>query len=164
MSDLQSELHHLEATNRSMAWQFRSLARAGKLTPDLAREIVSASNENFRHRSVTIWDGDQGYLLAESARDAAAPIKPSPAFNSDFAGFVLDQDRLQLRVIKRFTEGNHHLTVISNLPVTPDLLRKSTSELGSITLSPDLGSGVRYVQSSGTSQSSSDQPASREPS
>ncbi len=156
MSDLQSELHHLEATNRSMAWQFRSLARAGKLTPDLAREIVSASNENFRHRSVTIWDGDQGYLLAESARDAAqAPIKPSPAFKSDFAGFVLDQDRLQLRVIKRFTEGNHHLTVISNLPVTPDLLRKSTSELGSITLSPDLGSGVRYVQSSGTSQSSS---------
>ena len=27
MSDLQSELQHLEATNRSMAWQFRSLAR-----------------------------------------------------------------------------------------------------------------------------------------
>jgi phosphoserine phosphatase RsbU/P len=150
MSDLQSELQHLEATNRSMAWQFRSLARAGKLTPDLAREIVGASNENFRHRSVTIWDGDQGYLLSESARDAAlAPIKPSPAFKSDFAGFVLDDDRLQLRVIKRLTEGNHHLTVISNLPITPDLLRKSTSELGSITLSPDLASMIHYAQDSG---------------
>ena len=31
MSDLQSELQHLEATNRSLAWQFRNLVRDGKL-------------------------------------------------------------------------------------------------------------------------------------
>jgi len=89
MSDLQSELQHLEATNRSLAFQFRSLARAGRLTPDLAGEIASASDENFRHRSVTVWDGEQSFVLSEPGRSAAqSAIKPSAAFKSDFAGFV----------------------------------------------------------------------------
>ena len=138
MSDLQSELQHLEATNRSMAWQFRSLARQSKLTPDLAREIVNASDENFRHRSVTVWDGAQSFMLAEPSRAAQGPIKTSPAFKNEFAGFVLDNDQLQLRVVKRLVEGEHHITVISNMPITSELLRKSTSELGSVTLSADI--------------------------
>ena len=139
MSELQSELHHLEATNRSLSYQFRSLARVGKLTPDLAREIASASDENFRHRSVTVWDGDQSFVLVAPGREAIPPaIRPVPAFKDDFAGVVFDHERLQLRVIKRLLEGNHQLTVISNLPITPELLRKSTSELGSVTLSPDV--------------------------
>ena len=51
MSDMQSELHHLEATNKSLTTQFRSLSRSGNLNPQLAAEIASASDENFRHRS-----------------------------------------------------------------------------------------------------------------
>src|SRR5215469_8248314 len=39
MSELQSELQHLEATNRSLATQFRKLARDGKLNQQLAAEI-----------------------------------------------------------------------------------------------------------------------------
>jgi sigma-B regulation protein RsbU (phosphoserine phosphatase) len=146
MSDLQSELQHLEATNRSLAWQFRSLVRDGKLTPDLAREIASASDENFRHRSVTVWDGEQGFVLSEPGRGATkTPIKPSPAFKGDFAGFVIDNDHFQLRVVKRLEQGTHHLTVISNLPVTPDLLRTATSELGQITLAPAIEQGVGFT-------------------
>ena len=153
MSDLQSELQHLEATNRSIAWQFRSLARQGKLTPDLAREIVSASDENFRHRSVTVWDGAQSFMLAEPSRAAQEAIKPSPAFKNDFAGFVLDGDHLQLRVVKRLVEGEHHITVISNLPITSELLRKSTSELGSVTLSGDIPAAATKAANSGSNQS-----------
>ena len=41
MSELQSDLQHLEATNRSMAYQFASMARNGKLTPELARDIAT---------------------------------------------------------------------------------------------------------------------------
>ncbi len=66
MSDLQSELHHLEATNRSLATQFLGLAKAGNLKEQLAAEIASASDENFRHRSVTVWDGDKGFVLSEA--------------------------------------------------------------------------------------------------
>ena len=134
MTDLQSELQHLEATNRSMASQFRSLAKGGRLTPELAGEIASASDENFRHRSVSVWDGDKGFALSESGRVAQqGPIKPSSWLKNDFAGFVLDDHHLQMRVVKRLEEGAHHLTVISNLPITPELLRHATVELGSIT-------------------------------
>jgi phosphoserine phosphatase RsbU/P len=146
MSDLQSELQHLEATNRSLAWQFRNLVRDGKLTPDLAREIASASDENFRHRSVTVWDGEQGFVLSEPGRGATkTPIKPSPAFKGDFAGFIIDNDHLQLRVVKRLEQGAHHLTVLSNLPITPDLLKQATSELGQVTLAPANEAGEGFA-------------------
>ncbi len=140
MSDLQSELHHLEATNKSLVTQFRSLARSDKLNPQLAAEIASASDENFRHRSVTVWDGDKSFMLAEPGQGAAQlPIKSSPAIKGDFAGFVLDENRVQLRAVKRVTDGAHQLTVISNVPVTPELLRQAASELGEVTLfSPDV--------------------------
>ena len=67
--------------------------KAGRLTPELAGEIASASDENFRHRSVTVWDGDQSFVLAEPGRGAVqSPIKPSAAFKGDFAGFVFDDE------------------------------------------------------------------------
>ena len=135
MTDLQSELQHLEATNRSMAFQFRSLVKAGRLTPELAGEIASASDENFRHRSVSVWDSDKGFVLSASGRvTQQGPVKPPSWLKDDFAGFVLDDHRLQMRVVKRLEEGTHHLTVISNLPITPDLLKHATVELGSITV------------------------------
>ncbi|HUI84975.1 MAG TPA: SpoIIE family protein phosphatase [Candidatus Binatia bacterium] len=137
MSDLQSELQHLEATNRSLATQFRVLVKQGQLDQRMAGEIASASNESFRHRSVSVWDGDKGFLLGESGRAAAAgPIRASPALRGDFAGFVLDANRLQLRAVKRLEEGGHQLTVISNLPISAELLRPATSELGSVSLFP----------------------------
>ncbi len=133
-SDLQSELQRLHATNRSLATQFRTLLRQGKLTPELADEITSASNENFRHRSVTVWDGDKGFVLGEAGGAKPAQIKLSPALQRDFSGIVLDDDRLQLRSVKRLEEGTHQLTVISNVPITPELLRHTTTELGAVDL------------------------------
>jgi sigma-B regulation protein RsbU (phosphoserine phosphatase) len=135
MSDLQSELQHLEATNRSLAFQFRSLAKSGRLTPELAGEIASASDENFRHRSVSVWQGDKGFVLSASGKiTQQGPIKRSAALKDDFAGFVLENHRLQMRVAKQLNEGAQSLTVISNLPITPELLRRATQELGSITI------------------------------
>ena len=137
MSDLQSELQHLDATNRSLATQFRSLARSGKLTEQLAGEISAASDENFRHRSITVWDGDRSFVLSELGRASSlAPLKAPPAIKGDFAGFVLDKDRLQLRVVRHSDDDTHHLTIISNVPITAELLRRATSELGSISLLP----------------------------
>ena len=157
MSDLQSELHHLEATNKSLLTQFRSLARAGNLNPQLAAEIASASDENFRHRSVTVWDDDKSFVLAEPGRrSAATPIKPSPAVGGDFAGFVIDNNQVQLRAVKQVNEGTHRLTVISNMPVTPELLRLAASELGSVTLfTPDLGGHPQTDAAANSSGSSS---------
>jgi sigma-B regulation protein RsbU (phosphoserine phosphatase) len=152
MSDLQSELQHLEATNRSLAYQFRSLLKDGTLNVDLARAVAAASDENFRHRSVTVWDADKSFVLGEPGRPVPPAIKISPTFKSDFAGFVLDDGRLQLRVLKRLPQGAHPLTVISNVPITPDLLRHATMELGVIKLLPPdqaVGGGGNAPSSQG---------------
>ena len=137
MADLQSELHHLESANRSLAFQFRSLARAEKLNEQLAAEISSASDENFRNRVVSVWDGDKPFVLAEDrqAREIE-PVRGSAAIQGDFAGFVLDGKRLHLRVVKHVEAGSHHLTVISNVPLTAQLLRIATAQLGSVTVFP----------------------------
>ncbi len=133
-SDLQSELQRLHATNRSLATQFRALVRQGRLTPELAGEIASASNENFRHRTVTVWDGDTGFALGEGGAVKPAQVKLSSGLQADFSGIVLDDERLQLRSVKQVEEGSHRLTVISNMPITPELLRRTTSQLGVVEL------------------------------
>src|ERR1035438_8464361 len=137
MSDLQSELRHLESANRSLAMQFRSLARSEKLNEQLAAEISSASDENFHNRVVSVWDGDKPFVLS-SGRPAPGiePVHISAAIQGDFAGFVVDGKRLHLRVVKHVEAGPHHLTVVSNVPVTPQLLRMATSQLGSVTVLP----------------------------
>ena len=137
MSDLQSELHHLESANRSLALQFRSLALSEKLNEQLAAEIASASDENFRNRVVSVWDGDKPFVLS-AGRPAPGiePVHQSAAIQGDFAGFVLEDKRVHLRVVKHVEAGHHHLTVISNLPITPQLLRMATSQLGSVTVFP----------------------------
>jgi len=137
MSDLQSELQHLESANSSLAAQFRSLVRAGKLTEQLAAEIASASAENFRERTVTVWEGDRGFVLPHGREGAEAQLIKAPeTIKGDFGGIVLDGKRLELRVVRHFDEDTHHLTVISNVPITADLLRLAASQLGSVTLLP----------------------------
>ncbi len=49
---------------------------------------------------------------------------------------MLDGKRLHLRVVKHVEAGSHHLTVISNVPLTAQLLRIATSQLGSVTVFP----------------------------
>jgi sigma-B regulation protein RsbU (phosphoserine phosphatase) len=136
MSELQSELQHLEATNRSLATQFRKLARDGKLNQKLAAEIASASDEHFRHRTVSVWDNDGGFVLGEPGRTPAQPIKASPALKGDFAGFVFDNNHFQLRTVRSVADGTHHLTVISNLPITAELLGHAAAELGKVSIFP----------------------------
>ena len=128
--------------------QFRSLARSEKLNEQLAAEISSASDENFHNRVVSVWDGDKPFVLA-AGRPAPGiePVHISAAIQGDFAGFVLDGKRLHLRVVKHVEAGPHHLTVVSNVPVTPQLLRMATSQLGSVTVLPpdeDDKTGSRY--------------------
>jgi phosphoserine phosphatase RsbU/P len=151
-ADLQSQLQHLESANTALAGQLRNLARSGGLTEQLATEIARASAESFRRRTVTIWDGDRGIVVPPERQGAEAqPIKIPAEIKGDFGGVVLDAHRLHLRVVKRFDEGTHRLTVISNVPLNAELLRVAASQLGSVTLLPPEGD---------TSEKSGPQPAS----
>ena len=51
LADLDSELQHLATANNALAAQIRTLTLQGKLTPQLAAEISSASGEGLSRRS-----------------------------------------------------------------------------------------------------------------
>src|ERR1700760_1807445 len=62
ISDLQSELLHLQAANDALAAQLFPLEDAGKLNEHLAGEFARASDERFPQRTVTVWQGDHGFV------------------------------------------------------------------------------------------------------
>ncbi len=60
-----------------------------------------------------------------------------PGFISgDFTGFVVDQDELHLRAVKLLRIGDRVLSVISDIPITPELLQPTAARLGAVTLLP----------------------------
>ena len=136
-SELQSSLQHLSASNRALAEQLSALDHSGKLNDQVAGELITASGENFPQRSVTIWRGGVGSQFAPgNAASKAAPLRVPDEIKGDFTGFVLDGDQLHLRVVKRYDEDGHALTVISNVPLTPELLEQASARVGSVTLLP----------------------------
>jgi sigma-B regulation protein RsbU (phosphoserine phosphatase) len=136
MSNLRSELQHLEATNDALAVQFRHLSSQGHLTPQLAAEIAGASEITFLERTVSVWDGDKGFVIPPENKGLKREPFRAEKVKADFAGIVVDRDHLDLRAIKHLQVGERRLTVISNVPLTSELLQRTATQLGSITLLP----------------------------
>jgi len=136
-AELQSELQHLESANTSLAIQLRNLARNGALTEQLASEIAGASAENFRRRTVTVWDGEHSFVVpAERQGVEAQPIRVPPDIKGNFSGLVLDRRRMHLRAVRRLEEAGHRFVVVSNVPLTTEVLRSAAAQLGSLTILP----------------------------
>ncbi len=136
LSDLQTELEHLESANSALTAQFRSLARNNSLTPQLAAEIASASEENFHQRTVTVLEGDKGYVISPGGRIQETQMKLPDAVKGDFSSFTMDEGKLQLRAVKHADAGGKHLVVISNVPVSSALLQRTAAMVGAIELYP----------------------------
>jgi sigma-B regulation protein RsbU (phosphoserine phosphatase) len=137
ISNLQSELQHLEAANDALAAQLSTLERSRKLNGQTAGQLTTVSGENFPQRTVTVWRGENGFILSTGgALPEARPAKVPDVIKGDFSGFVIDRDTLHLRTVKRYDAGGLPLTVISNVPITPELLQPTTLYLGSVTLIP----------------------------
>jgi len=135
LSDLDIELQHLVTANNALAFQIRNLSRQGKLTPELAAEIASASNEGFRQRTVTILEGDQGFVIEPGNRTAEIREKLPPTAQKDLSNFVVDSGRLHMRAVKHLETSSKPITVISNVPVTSNLLQRA-ARVGSVELYP----------------------------
>lgn len=134
LSDMQTELQHLEAANNALAAQFRSLSRSDKLTPQLASEIASASDENFQQRTVTVTDGEKAYVMQPGGKPAETQVRLPEGIKGDFASFTMEGNRLHLRAVKHADMGGRQLVVVSNVPVTPQLLQRTASRVGSVEL------------------------------
>ena len=137
ISDLHSELQHLQAANDALAAQLFPLESSGKLNEQIVEEFTRASDERFPGRTVTVSRNEKGFVL--STEGALLPSRPAqvPDFISgDFTGFVVDQDALHLRTIKLSGEGSRRIALISDIPITPNLLLPTAERLGSVTLLP----------------------------
>ena len=133
ISDLHSELLHLQAANDALAAQLFPLEASGKLNEQTAKELTRASDERFPGRTVTVSRGEKGFVLStEGARLATQPAQIPNFINGDFTAFVVDQDALHLRAVR--LSSDRRMALISNLPVTPNLLLPTAERLGSINL------------------------------
>jgi sigma-B regulation protein RsbU (phosphoserine phosphatase) len=125
LSDLDIELQHLTAANSALTAQFRSLSRQGKLTPELAAEISSASDEAFSQRTVTVLEGEQGFVIEPGGKTAQVHEALPSSFKDEASGFMMDGGRLHMRAAKQVSQAGRRLTVISDVPVTPELLQRA---------------------------------------
>ena len=142
-SDFSSELLHLQAANDALAAQLIPLENAGRLSAQIAGELTRASDERFPRRTVTVWRGDRGFVLSTGGALLETHPKKLPGFISgDFTGFVVDQEELHLRAVKVQRIGDRVLSVISDIPMTPELLQPTAGRLGAITLLPIPDSGA----------------------
>jgi sigma-B regulation protein RsbU (phosphoserine phosphatase) len=135
ISDLHSELLHLQAANDALAAQLFPLGASGKLNEQVAEQFTRASDERFPGRTVTVSRGGNGFVL--STEGAPLPAQPAqvPGFISgDFTGFVVEQDALHLRAIR--LSDDRRMALISDIPITPNLLLPTAESLGSVTLLP----------------------------
>jgi phosphoserine phosphatase RsbU/P len=137
VSDLNSELLHLQAANDALTAQVLPLERSDKLSESLAGELTRASDERFPRRTVTIWRGDQGFVLSTGgALLDVRPHKLPPFISKDFTGFIVDQNELHLRAVRLEKVGGRLLGVISDIPITPELLQPTAERLGELTVLP----------------------------
>jgi sigma-B regulation protein RsbU (phosphoserine phosphatase) len=136
-SDLNSELQHLQAANDSLAAQLFPLESSGKVNERIAGEFTRASDERFPGRTVTVLRSGKGFVLSTGGELLTTPPAQVPGFiNADFTGFVVDRDALHLRAIKLQGDGDRRIALISDIPVTPNLLFPTAARLGAVTLYP----------------------------
>ena len=135
LADLDTELKHLTADNNALAAQFRTLTQSGKLTPQLAAEIASASDEAFNNRTVTVLEGDKGFTIEPGGRTAEVHVAMPDTAKGDLSNFVMEDGRMHLRSVRHVNAGPRHLTVVSNVPMTAELLQRA-ARVGSVDLYP----------------------------
>jgi len=136
LSDLQTELDHLNAANDALTAQFRSLAHTDRLTPELAAEIASASEENFRQRTVTVLEDDKGWVIGPGGRIESTQVKLPESVKGNFSSFTMEGGHLHLRAVRHAEAGGKRLIVISNVPVNSGLLQRTAAMIGAVYLYP----------------------------
>src|SRR3984957_877044 len=146
VSDLHSELQHLQAANDALAAQLFPMEKSGKLDERIAGEFTRASDERFPGRTVTVWRRGEAFVLSTGGALLHTPAEPIPDFiNDDFTGFVVDHDGLHLRAIRLYGDDGRGTALVSDIPITPNLLIPTAERLGTVTLAPpDQKGNLRY--------------------
>ena len=135
LADLDNELQHLTAVNNALAEQFRSLTLMGKLTPQLAAEISRSSDESLQQRTLTVIDGDKGFVIEPGGKITEIQLHLPETAKRGINRLVMDRGRLHLRTVRRVEAGPRKMIIVSNLPITAELLQRA-AHVGTVGLYP----------------------------
>jgi sigma-B regulation protein RsbU (phosphoserine phosphatase) len=108
---------------------------AGKLTPQLAAEIAGASGETFPRRTVTVLEGDNGFVIEPDGKVIEVHERLPAAIQKDLSSLVMDNGRLHMRAVRHVNAGPRRIVLISNVPMTPELLQRA-ARVGSVDMYP----------------------------
>ena len=136
----------MQAADDQLAAQLFPMEQAGKLNEQLAGELTRASDERFPGRTVTVLRNGRSFVLSTGGALLKTPPAPVPAFiKGDFTRYVVDQDSLHMRTVKLEGEGSQQLALVSDLPITANLLVPTAARLGIVRLYPPV-SGRTQVE------------------
>ena len=84
---------------------------------------------------MTVIEGERGFRIDATGKTAEVQEKLPASVKGDFSNFVIDSGRLQMRAMKQVNAGPRSIAVISNVPVTAELLQRA-ARIGSVDLYP----------------------------
>ncbi len=136
-SDLQSELHALEAANTTIAAEYAHSLAAGERQRALPALQDPKLVHRWAERRVTAWYRGDALLL--QGPPEAKPLARPAWMQEDFRGVTYDAAGVYLRVSNTVMAGGEPLTVVSSEPLNAARLQQITAHFGEITLTDISG-------------------------
>ncbi len=133
-TQLNSELHGLEAANSAIAHELAARMESGGKAETGAIESLRQTNKSWSGRHVYVWLNDK-LILSNSPRGVSSSPPPLPRYlKHGFSEVVRHHDRLSLRAAETIQISSGDLTVVTSEPLDRNLLQELANDLGEITL------------------------------
>lgn len=144
-SDITSELNRLEASNGMIAADLGARSNPAAAIDDAIKVGAAHLQNEFPGRSVTVAIGDKTLTSpsASSALTIPEHVRKEPTFSSLVIG---TDNRIYLRSANTVQANGRPLTVVSNVPLTAELLLHIVQGLGAVTVQPPDVSGKKREQ------------------
>ena len=136
-SDINSELHTLEAANSIMATELATLVRVrgGGSGKDLLASQEFRPDEHVQTAEVVAWYS--GRRIELHIPDGQRHVSTLPSWVHDrFQGMVRDKGGLYLRAVNTVPVKGASLTLVSSVPVDRVLLQRIANGVGEVTIYP----------------------------
>jgi phosphoserine phosphatase RsbU/P len=144
-SELNAELRDLTLTNSAIAGNLvAELEHGAALTPELIESVRRRDSAN-NLRQICVWRDSKSAAICESKltqENFAAPVLTGNRLEA----IVEDEDKFHLRAVVVSSVKGQSITIATSEPLDSKILEKIATDLGEVTLAPNLSSAQTRVQ------------------